>query len=71
MPDIDKIVSTILPLTSMQKLELVDQVLASIYPVNNGAEEIWKNEADERVEAYEKGYISTIDEKELFSKYKC
>jgi hypothetical protein len=68
--DIDKIFLDIVALKSTDKLVLVDKILASIHPINNGVEKVWEKEADERVEAYNKGYLSTIDDETLFSKYK-
>ncbi|HEY9189642.1 MAG TPA: addiction module protein [Sulfurovum sp.] len=66
----DEIFSDILPLSHTDKLLLVDRILASLYPANRGVEAIWKDEAEERLEAYDQGDISTADEKDIFIKYK-
>ena len=70
MRAIDEIFSDILPLSHTDKLLLVDRILASLYPANKGVEKIWKDEAEERLEAYDQGNISAADEKDIFLKYK-
>lgn len=70
MSNIDKIFKEIVTLDSQEKLRLIDKVLSTMYPVNKGAEEIWKNEADARVEAQKNDQISAIPEDEIFDKYK-
>lgn len=70
MRAMDEIFSDILPLSHTDKLLLVDRILASLYPANKGVEAIWKDEAEERLEAYGQGDISTADEKDIFIKYK-
>jgi hypothetical protein len=70
MRAIDEIFSDILPLSHTDKLLLVDRILASLYPVNKGIETIWKDEAEERIEAYDQGNVSAADEKDIFNKYK-
>jgi len=70
VPDIEKTFLEKVPFKTKDKLVLMDKILASIYPVNHGVEKVWEKESDERVEAYNQGYLSTIDAEALFFKYK-
>ena len=70
MSNIDKLLSEALAHESTEKLQLIDKVLASVYPVSKGVEVLWSNEAEERISTYENGNIPTIDEETTFAKYK-
>lgn len=69
MSMINNILSDVSSLTSSEKLQLVDKILASIQPTNIGVETIWGNEAEERISAYNKGHVSAVDEKDVFTEY--
>ena len=70
MSNIDKLLSEVLADESTEKLEFIDKLLASVYPVSKGVEVLWSNEAEERIFTYENGNIPTIDEEITFAKYK-
>ena len=57
------------PLKSLDKLQLVDKILASLNPVNKDMEKIWAKEAEERLTMYNKGHLSSVSEKDVFAKY--
>ena len=65
----DKIFSEISHLNVTEKLQLVDEILSSINPVNKGVEALWEEEAEERVTAYDEGRVSTHSEEEVLKKY--
>ena len=69
MSMINNILSDVSTLTSSEKLQLVDKILISLSPNNKGVDIVWGNEAEERLTAKDNGDISTIDEKDLFSRY--
>jgi len=69
MPRVDEIFTDILSLKSTDKLQLVDKILASIYPDNQGTKAMWAHEAEDRIEAHSGGHIETIDEKDILMKY--
>jgi len=69
MLDMEKVFVDIASLNSENKLELVDKILASIYPTNKGVEAVWQEEAEERITAYSEGRVSTIDEQDILQKY--
>jgi len=70
MSNINEILSEALALESTEKLELIDKLLASIYPVSKGVEVLWSDESEERIVSYENGNIPSLDEDTTFAKYK-
>jgi hypothetical protein len=70
MSNIDKLLSEALGLQSTEKLELIDKLLASVYPVSKGVEVLWGDEAEERISSYAKDNLPSIDEEATFAKYK-
>ena len=70
MSEIDKIFSETLVLKPEDKLTLIDKILTSIYPKNDGVEKIWEKESDARIAAFDKEHLTSKDEKDVFSKYK-
>ena len=70
MSDIEKILTEALALESIAKLELIDKLLASFYPLNTGVEKVWADEAEERIVTHENGHLPSIDEEATFAKYK-
>jgi len=69
MSEIDKILVDVLAFNPTDKLQLVDKILASLQPTNNGVETLWGNESEERITAYNEGRVSSIDEDEVLKKY--
>ena len=51
------------------RLKLVDKILLSIQKPNLSIEEIWHNEAEERIKAYDRGGISSVPYKDVLAKY--
>ena len=56
-------------LRSQDKLQLVEKILTSLNPIDKNIEKIWANEVEERLEAYDKGLLSTVSAKDVFAKY--
>jgi len=54
----------------LDKLQLIEKILGSLNQPNKKIEDIWKKEAEDRVEAYEKGNISIVNEEDVFQKYR-
>ncbi len=69
MSGVEEIFLEVTPLKSLDKLQLVDKILASLTPIDKEIESIWANEVDDRIEAYDKGLLSVVDEKDVFTKY--
>ncbi len=69
MSVVEEIFLDVSPLKSLDKLQLVEKILSSLNPIDKNIENIWANEAEDRVEAYEKGLLSTVSAKDVFAKY--
>jgi len=67
---VEHIFNEISPLKPVEKLQLIDKILNSLNPSDKEIEDIWAKEAEDRVEAYDRGLISTVNEEEVFSKYR-
>ncbi len=58
-----------LTLPSSERAELVEQLLRSLDPPSrHKVDELWAEEAEERIDAYEQGEIKTISAKKVFDK---
>jgi len=55
-----EIYEEIMTMKPAQKAELIDKLILSLDIPNQKVEELWKNEAEDRVDAYEKGKIKTV-----------
>ena len=69
MSVVDEILLDVAPLTSVDKLQLVEKILTSLNPVNKEVEAVWAKEVEERLDAYDKGLLSTVNAKDVFAKY--
>jgi len=70
MSAIEQILNEISPLTPLDKLQLIDKILASLNQPSSAIDEIWANEAEVRVDAYDRGLVSVVNEDDVFGKYK-
>ena len=70
MSAIDQILNEISPLKPLDKLQLIDKILASLNQPSSSIDEIWANEAEARVDAYDRGLVSVVNEDDVFGKYK-
>jgi len=69
MSTTDNILVDVLALNTTDKLQLIDQILASLHPVNKGVDAVWEDEAEERLSAFDEGRVPSLDEKDVFEKY--
>ena len=70
MSNINEILLEALALESTEKLELIEKILASFYPVSQGVEVLWNDETEERIGPYKNGNLPAMDEESTFAKYK-
>ena len=67
---IEQIFNEISPLRPLDKLQLIEKILSSLNQPSNSIEKIWANEAEDRVNAYDRGLVSVVNEDDVFGKYK-
>lgn len=70
MSNIEKIVADALLLQTEEKIELIEKLLVSFYPLSEGLEKLWSDESEERIESYENGHLPILEQEETFAKYK-
>lgn len=65
-----KILEEALALSPLTKVELVDQLLASLDSPDKEIDQLWMDEVENRIDAYERGEIKTLKIEEVLQKYK-
>jgi len=64
---LDEVLDEALKLKPMDRAELVEQILASFeFPERKQIDEVWAQEAEDRLEAYERGEIQSTPAKKVF-----
>ncbi len=69
MSIVEEIFLDVSPLKSLDKLQLVEKILTSLNPIDKNIEAIWEDEVEARLDAYDKGLLSTVSAKDVFAKY--
>lgn len=67
---VEHILDEISPLKPVEKLQLIEKILDSLNPSNKQVEDIWAKEAEDRLAAYDNGLVSTVNEDDVFLKYR-
>ena len=70
MPTPDKILKEALTLTSAEKAKLIDKLLSSLDHPDKEIDQLWAEEAESRIDAYEQGKLKALSIKEVLAKYK-
>jgi putative addiction module component (TIGR02574 family) len=60
----------ILDLTPSEKIELVDDVLASLDQPDESLDRLWLHEAEDRLAAYRRGDLDALSVEEPLAKYR-
>lgn len=64
-----QILANALKLSPMERAELVEKLLSSFeFHSRNAIDELWAQEAESRIDAFERGEIKAISAKEVFEK---
>jgi putative addiction module component (TIGR02574 family) len=58
-------------LSPAERLELVDDLLASLDEVDPATDRLWAKEAEERLAAYRRGEIKAVALEEVLAKYRA
>lgn len=66
----EKLFKDALVLSTHEKSELIEQLIKSLDQPDPAIDELWKKEAERRIEAYEHGKLTSVTVREAFSKYK-
>lgn len=57
-------------LTALEKLEVVDALLASVDKADTDIDRLWATEAEDRLTAYRRGEIKALELNEVLAKYR-
>ena len=66
----NEILEKALNLTLTEKAELIDKLLSSLDEPDKELDKLWSKEAEDRIEAYERGEIRALTLKEVLKKYR-
>lgn len=66
----DALLEKALVLSSKERAELVEKLLASLDQPDAAVDSLWASEAEDRIQAYEAGEIPTISADDIYKKYK-
>ena len=67
----EKLLSEVLNLSPMDKVQLIEDVLSSFeFKDREYIDKLWANEVEDRIDAYEQGKINTKSFKEVFKDIK-
>lgn len=64
------ILKEVLNLKPSEKAELVDKLLSSLDKPDKEMDKLWAQEAEDRIDAYERGEIKAVTLQEVLEKYK-
>ena len=68
-PSATRILSDALVLSPIERAELIDELLRSFDPPEDGAvNDAWKAEAESRIDAYEEGHVSADSAEAVFAR---
>jgi putative addiction module component (TIGR02574 family) len=65
-----EILKEALALKPEQKAELIDKLLSSLDMPDKEMDELWAEEAESRIDAYERGKIRAVSLEKVLEKYK-
>ena len=65
----EKILAEALELQPIERAELVEELLSSFeFPARESIDDMWAKEAEDRIDAYERGDLTSTSAKEVFDK---
>ena len=65
----EQVLHEALDLPPVERAELVEQILASFnFPARKEIDDLWAKEAEDRIDAYERGEIGAVPIKQVFEK---
>lgn len=66
----NNILKEILTLKPSQKAELIDKLLSTLDKPDREIDELWAKEAEDRIDAYDRGKIKAVPLQKVLEKYK-
>ncbi len=66
----EEILEQAIALSPKEKAKLVDQLIATLDCPDKALDQLWREEAESRLAAYQRGELQTVTVEEVLSKYK-
>lgn len=66
----EKLIQQALDLPAEERAEVAERLLSSLEPPLSAIDQLWAREAEERVDAYERGEIEPISAEDVFNAIK-
>lgn len=66
----DKLLKEVLSLNPLEKANIIDELIKSLDEPDKSIDQLWIEEAENRIDEYEKGQLKSVSVNEVFSKYK-
>ncbi|MEX0906184.1 MAG: addiction module protein [Balneolaceae bacterium] len=70
MSEKEKLLYEALQLSSVEKADIIEQLIKSLDEPDAAIDKLWMKESENRIDAYERGEISSITVEEVVQKYK-
>ena len=66
----DNIIREALTLSPSEKAQLIDKLIASLDKADKEIDELWTREAEDRIDAYDKGKLKAVSLEKVLGKYR-
>ncbi|MEX0649201.1 MAG: addiction module protein [Balneolaceae bacterium] len=70
MSEKEKLLYEALQLSSVEKADIIEQLIKSLDEPDAAIDKLWMKESENRIDAYERGEISSMTVEEVIQKYK-
>lgn len=70
MPIKEQLIKDVMMLKPFEKARLIDHLISSLDQPDKDIDELWANEAESRIDAYERGKMKSIPLDDILKKYK-
>lgn len=70
MATTENILRDALTLSPSEKAQLIDKLIASLDKADKEIDELWAREAEDRIDAYDKGKLKAVSLEKVLGKYR-
>ena len=70
MTNTDHILKEASVLSPLEKAQLIDQLISTLDGPDKRMDELWTKEAEDRLEAYDRGKLKAVSLEEILEKYR-
>jgi putative addiction module component (TIGR02574 family) len=70
MTTTDNILKEALTLSPSEKAQLIDKLISTLDKADREIDELWTREAEDRIDAYDRGKLKAVSLEEVLGKYR-